>query len=151
LIDLHLCGEVSLSDALGQEIFCQIFHNDHFMPISHIPVKHQYDLTALVSRPKIGDTSRMENLRRLRTDMGLTQAQLAEKAGVNQATISKIEKGSANFTADMAEKIARALGVSEVELFDLPELHKRVLAAISRLDPSQREAAIVVLEAMANK
>lgn len=93
----------------------------------------------------------MQNLRAIREAHGLTQSQLAEKAGVNQATISKIENGTANFTSDMVAKLASALNVSEAELFGLPELHRRVLKAINQLDEGQREAALVVLEAMTKR
>lgn len=93
----------------------------------------------------------MQNLRAIRETQGLTQAQLAEKAGVNQATISKIEKGTANFTSDMVSKLAGALNVSEAELFGLPELHLRILHAIRKLDESERAAALVVLEAMSKR
>lgn len=93
----------------------------------------------------------MQNLRSIRKAKGLSQAQLAEMAEVNQATISKIENGTANFTSEMVSKIASALNVSEAELFGLPELQLRVLQAINRMDPSQREAALVVLEAMSRK
>lgn len=93
----------------------------------------------------------MQNLKRIRNDRHLSQAQLAEVAGVNQATISKLENGTANATVDMVERIAAALGVTEAELFGLPELQRRILDAISRMDPAQREAAVVVLEAMAKK
>ncbi|PTX36571.1 helix-turn-helix domain-containing protein [Gemmobacter caeni] len=93
----------------------------------------------------------MQNLRSIRKAKGLSQAQLAEMAEVNQATISKIESGTANFTSEMVSKLAHALSVSEAELFGLPELQLRVLQAINRMDPSQREAALVVLEAMSRK
>jgi len=96
-------------------------------------------------------TGEMQNLRSIREAKGLTQAELAEKANVNQATISKLERGGMNATLDMVYAISRALGVTPVELFALPELHRRALAAISSIDPARREAALVVLEAMASK
>lgn len=92
----------------------------------------------------------MQNLKHLRNLRGLTQEQLAEKADVNQATISKIEKGTANFTMEMIQKIAAALNVSPAELFGLPELQQRVVDAVNAIDPSKQDAAIVVLEAMAS-
>lgn len=91
----------------------------------------------------------MKNVRALRLERGLTQAQLAEIAGVNQATVSKVERGETNITMDKIEAIAAALKVEPVQLFDLPELQARTLAAISAIDPRRREAALVVLEAMA--
>jgi transcriptional regulator with XRE-family HTH domain len=44
-----------------------------------------------------------------REDHGLTQAQLAERSGVNQADISRIERGSTSPTAKTLQRIAEAL------------------------------------------
>lgn len=51
----------------------------------------------------------------LREKAGLTQAQLAERCGVNQADISRIERGSTNPTSKTLQRIAEALG-AEVRL-----------------------------------
>lgn len=91
----------------------------------------------------------MQNLKNIRTARGLTQEQLADKADVNQATISKIEKGSANVTLDMIQRLATALDVSPAELFEMRDLQRRVLEAVNAIDPGKRDAALVVLEAMA--
>lgn len=45
----------------------------------------------------------------LREKHGLTQAQLAERSGVNQADISCIERGSTSPTAKRLQRIADAL------------------------------------------
>lgn len=45
----------------------------------------------------------------LREKHGLTQAQLAERSGVNQADISRIERGSTSPTAKTLQRIAEAL------------------------------------------
>jgi transcriptional regulator with XRE-family HTH domain len=55
-------------------------------------------------------------MRRLRKDRGLSQAQLAELAGVEQGTVSKIEVGSRRGDPETLRKIAAALGVSVEEL-----------------------------------
>ncbi len=93
----------------------------------------------------------MRNLRSLREAKGLTQAQLADKAGINQATISKIEAGRANFTFEMIERISAALGVTEAELFGTTELHTRILQAIGQMEPDQQQAALLVLESMVKR
>lgn len=46
----------------------------------------------------------------MRERHGLTQAQLAERCGVNQADISRIERGSTSPTTRTLQKIADALG-----------------------------------------
>ncbi|MCB5410476.1 helix-turn-helix domain-containing protein [Pseudogemmobacter faecipullorum] len=93
----------------------------------------------------------MKELAQIRRAMGLTQKQLAEKAGVDQATISKIETTpSYNYTAEMITKLAEALNVEAAELFGLTELQARIIAAIRSIDdPAQQAAAVLVLETMA--
>ena len=92
----------------------------------------------------------MENLRQIRESRGLTQGQLAEMAGVTQGTISKIEHGNMNVSLEKITAIAAALGIHPVEMFTLPDLQRRVFIAISAIDPARRDAALVVLEAMAS-
>ena len=92
----------------------------------------------------------MENLRTIRNEKRLTQAQLAQKAGVDQGFISKIEKGEGNPSLENIRQIANALGVEIAEMFTLPDLKRRTLAAMEAItDPTRQEAAVVVLEAMA--
>lgn len=45
-----------------------------------------------------------------RTEAGLRQEELAERAGVPQSTLSRIERGSAHLTLNQLRKIAPALG-----------------------------------------
>jgi len=53
----------------------------------------------------------------LRKKRGLTQKELAEKAGTTQAVISRIESGSANCTVETLQKISAALdGVVTVQI-----------------------------------
>jgi ribosome-binding protein aMBF1 (putative translation factor) len=44
-----------------------------------------------------------------RVSQNLTQAELAEKAGVKQAYIARLESGSANPTIDSLNKVAKVL------------------------------------------
>lgn len=46
----------------------------------------------------------------LRERRGLTQAELAERTGIDQADISRIERGSANPTERTLSRIGEALG-----------------------------------------
>lgn len=47
---------------------------------------------------------------RLRNEKQMTQAELAEKAGTTQAVISRLERGNANLTLSMMERIAKVFG-----------------------------------------
>src|SRR4051794_19446966 len=51
-----------------------------------------------------------ERIAALREELGLTQEQVAERSGVRQSDISRIERGRANPTQATLEKIATALG-----------------------------------------
>lgn len=50
----------------------------------------------------------------------LTQEQLAERSGVSQSAISKLEKGELNITDDLKWRIAGALGTTVDTLFPNP-------------------------------
>jgi len=52
---------------------------------------------------------RLSEVKAMRTRLGLTQAQLAELAGVTQAYIAKIEAGAADPRVSTLEKISKAL------------------------------------------
>ena len=56
------------------------------------------------------------NAARLRKESGLTQEQLAERCGLSQQYLSKLERGKRNPTVVTLYEIAQGLGVSHVEL-----------------------------------
>ncbi len=66
------------------------------------------------------------NIRRLRTERGWTQDDLAAEANVRQAAISLIESGRANPTVLMLETVINALDVGFVDLFTAPAKPRRV-------------------------
>ena len=67
-------------------------------------------------------------LRQARTAAGLTQPQLAEKAGVRQATISQLETGKTRrIDLDILDRLCEVLGVEPGELLarDPPKKRRR--------------------------
>ena len=52
-----------------------------------------------------------------RTELGLTQAELAEKVGVTRKTVNTVENGVFTPSALLAIKLAEALKVSVEQLF----------------------------------
>lgn len=58
-----------------------------------------------------------ENIRTLRTELHLTQQELAEKIGVIPLTISNIERGDAWPKPETLAKIAQALHIQPYKLF----------------------------------
>lgn len=56
-------------------------------------------------------SSAVSGLAAVRKAAGLSQAQLAERAGINQAYVSQMETGKRAITAEQAAALARALGI----------------------------------------
>ena len=52
-----------------------------------------------------------------RTELGLTQAELAERVGVTRKTVNTVENNVFTPSATLAIKLARALGVTVEQLF----------------------------------
>jgi len=59
----------------------------------------------------------LNRLKERRTDLGLTQAELAEKVGVTRKTVNTVENGVFTPSATLAIKLAQALSVPVEELF----------------------------------
>ena len=57
-----------------------------------------------------------QNLRRLRTSAGLSQEELADRAGIHRTYISSVERAQRNVSIDSLFKIAHGLEVSAQEL-----------------------------------
>ena len=56
-------------------------------------------------------------LKERRTEVGLTQAELAERVGVTRKTVNTVENGVFTPSATLAIKLAQALNVPVEELF----------------------------------
>ena len=78
------------------------------------PTLHEADLSKFVT---VADeiiakekSAQISNLQRMRKNCGMTQKELAEKTGIRQSNISRIENGSASPTIDTLARIAAGLG-----------------------------------------
>jgi transcriptional regulator with XRE-family HTH domain len=71
---------------------------------------------AMGGRRQSARTVLAQNLKRRRKQAGLTQAELADVAGVNAKTPSHLETAAYAATIDLLEKLARALGCDESDL-----------------------------------
>lgn len=60
------------------------------------------------------------NLRKLRTERGLSQEKLAADAGVDRAYLGGMEREQENPSIDALDKVATALGVDLARLLELP-------------------------------
>ena len=64
----------------------------------------------MISTSYVGAMTPVEiRLREIRKDRGLTQVQLAKKTGIDQATLSRIEKGTASIGLDVLDRLCKAL------------------------------------------
>lgn len=61
------------------------------------------------------------NLRRLRSEKGISQERLAADTGVDRAYVSEIEREQGNATVDLLDRLASALDVDLMNLFLIPE------------------------------
>jgi DNA-binding helix-turn-helix protein len=59
-----------------------------------------------------------ERVRKERLEQGLSQEDLADKAGVHRTYIGMIERAEKNITLENIEKIAKALNIAPKELID---------------------------------
>ncbi|MBQ2886378.1 MAG: helix-turn-helix transcriptional regulator [Alphaproteobacteria bacterium] len=55
-------------------------------------------------------------IKEIRKEKGLTQAQLAEKIGVFQSVVQKVEAGTTDLNLHWMKKLSKALDVSPLEL-----------------------------------
>jgi transcriptional regulator with XRE-family HTH domain len=67
-------------------------------------------------RERFGDA-----VRKRREDLGLTQEDLAGRAGIHRTYLSDVERGSRNVSLVNIERLAAALSLRPSELFQLAE------------------------------
>jgi len=77
------------------------------------------------------------NLRRLRTERGLTQVELAAEANVDHVYVGELEREVGNATVDFLDRLAKSLKVPIAELLREPATgEKRPRALKSGRKPS---------------
>lgn len=58
------------------------------------------------------------NLKMLRLKSGLTQAELGEKVDISEHRLSDMERGKCNLTLKTVNRLANALAIPSIKLFD---------------------------------
>lgn len=69
-----------------------------------------------INRVDLAGMPKIPGLRRLREARAISQLDLAERSGVSRATISYLERGTAEARWVTMRKLAEALGVEPAEL-----------------------------------
>ena len=89
-----------------------------------------------------------ERLLELRTKCWLTQNGLAEKAGVSQTHLRRVELGQADITVGHLQLLCDAMGVSLKEFFNTEPEQDELSIALSKLSPKQKKFLISFLESL---
>lgn len=89
-----------------------------------------------------------ERIRCLREHCGLTQNGLAERAGVSQTHLRRVELGQADITVSHLQLLCDAMSVSLKEFFDDASDADETYTAFSKLSPKQKKLLISFIESI---
>lgn len=84
----------------------------------------------------------------LRERCGLTQNGLAEKAGVSQTHLRRVELGQADITIGHLQLLCDAMSISMGEFFKEETSSDEIAAAFSKLSPKQKTLLLAFLESL---
>ncbi|MXZ13258.1 MAG: helix-turn-helix transcriptional regulator [Candidatus Dadabacteria bacterium] len=62
-----------------------------------------------------------DNLKKLRTSAGISQEELADRAGLHRTYVSSVERAQRNVTLENIFALAKALGTTPAKLMHLPD------------------------------
>ncbi len=84
----------------------------------------------------------------LRQKCGYTQNGLAERAGVSQSHLRRVELGQADITVGHLELLCDAMSISLADFFNEAANEDEIAVAFSKLSPKQRNLLIAFLESL---
>lgn len=84
----------------------------------------------------------------LREQCGYTQNGLAERAGVSQTHLRRVERGEADITVGHLQMLCDAMNVSLKEFFSAQEADDDLALALSTLSPKQKKLLLAFLESL---
>jgi len=84
----------------------------------------------------------------LRERCGYTQNGLAERAGVSQTHLRRVELGQADITVGHLQLLCDALGISLKEFFEDESDSNEIANAFTRLSPKQKTLLLTFLESL---
>lgn len=89
-----------------------------------------------------------KRLLELRNRCWLTQNGLADKAGVSQTHLRRVELGQADITVGHLQLLCDAMGISLQEFFNMETRNDELSIAISKLTPKQKKLLIAFIESL---
>jgi transcriptional regulator with XRE-family HTH domain len=84
----------------------------------------------------------------LRERCGLTQNGLAERAGVSQTHLRRVELGQSDITVGHLQLLCDAMSISIQEFFKEETNSDEMTAVLSKLSPKQKALLIAFLESL---
>ena len=84
----------------------------------------------------------------LRERCGFTQNGLAERAGVSQTHLRRVELGEADITVGHLQLLCDAMSISIEEFFKEESVSDETAAAFSKLSPKQKTLLLTFLESL---
>ena len=84
----------------------------------------------------------------LRNKCCLTQNGLAEKAGVSQTHLRRVELGQADITIGHLQLLCDAMDISLQDFFNVEKQNDNISVALSKLTPKQKKLLIDFLESL---
>lgn len=89
-----------------------------------------------------------ERLVELRNRCWLTQNGLAERAGVSQTHLRRVELGQADITVGHLQLLCDAMDISLQDFFDVKAERDELSVALSKLSPKQKKLLIAFIESL---
>ena len=84
----------------------------------------------------------------LRERCGLTQNGLAERAGVSQTHLRRVELGQADITIGHLQLLCDAMSISMQEFFEEESEADEIAPAFAKLSPKQKTLLLTFLESL---
>ncbi len=89
-----------------------------------------------------------ERIKILREKSGYTQNSLADKAGISQTHLRRVELGQADITVGHLQLVCDALDISVKDFFNVSEEAEELSVAMANLTPKQKRLLIEFLKSI---
>ncbi len=89
-----------------------------------------------------------KRLMSLRNQYGYTQNALAERAGVSQTHLRRVELGHADITVNHLELLCDAMNISLKDFFEIETEDNETAVALSKLSPKQKKLLTDFLDSL---